>query len=299
MVRILLLSLLCVSNALSYLAYDADRRVPYAQASIYSRDEYDWWMKNTGEPSRLFYNGKFQEQESGSYDLQIVDVARGIQPNATGIKVAVIDVDPQHMARVGNLVGTVAPGVVVNYYQLSRFYPEVFAPAITNAVLAGNQVILMPTGWATPDTNLLNALEYAMGCVIVCSAPNNPQNVDIVPDYPTSWNLPNVLSISSCDRSGRHYWSGTGTNVVDAPGRNIAAVNNNGELVYASGSSSAAGIAAGCVALLVKQRSMSASGYVSRVRSKADSIGSQLRLNIVEALRPDKPTPHGLRLSRL
>lgn len=281
-----ILFLFAQSLLAAYLPYDSDRRVPYANASIYSRAEFDWWKINTGEPSRLFLNGVYQNQETGSFDLGM-DYVWAVRPDANGVTVAVVGVEAQHNAFVGNLVKDTAPGCIVTYYQVSRFYPDVISPAIIAAVNAGNKIIVLPTGWAADDQQLHDAINYAYYAnrLIVCSVPNQPQDLTTTPDYPTSWHYPNTLSVANVDRAGLHYWSATGVNVVGAPGRNICLTDENGALKYSSGTSYSVGIAAGCAALYWKHKTkQNASGVVNRIIKTSDNVDGTLRLNPLQML---------------
>lgn len=263
----------------TWLPYDAARRVVWANGAIYTRDEYQWWMVNTGEPSRLFLNGVFQNSEVGTWDLNMPAVW-ALQPNANGIKIGVVDIAGPHAQRITDLLKLISPGCVVTLYPVSRYYPDVIGPVLYNAAIA-NRIVVLATGWPTPDMQIEMSIHLAPNAVIVCSAPNNMQDMDLTPDYPSSYGFPNVLCVNALDRDGVHYWSGYGKSVIGAPGRNITGDG----MTYSSGCSYAAPIAAGCVALLVaKKPDRPARFYVEHVRRWATPEGFTKRINPVAML---------------
>lgn len=261
--------------------YDASHRVTFASDSAYTRDEYDWWVSNSGDPSSLYYDNTYLEQETGSWSLNL-PVAWRWQRDATGVKVGLIDLNGQHAAMAIDLIYKVAPGVTVTLYPVSRYYGDVVGTAMALAVADGNRIVVLTTGYSTPEPDVLNACELALAAdaAVVCALPNGLWSVDENPDYPTSFRLPNVLSVASLDRNGDHYWSYYGTNVVAAPGRNIMAAG-----VYSSGTSYATPIVAGVLALLVKRHpEATAADLVNHIRNTADQLQLVKRLNAVNAI---------------
>lgn len=248
-----------------FLPYDPDRRVPFFANPAFVRDEFHWWAQNTGQGSRLWLNGNLTSTETGgSYDIEMLP-AWNLQARADGVKVGVVDNPGNHGARIFDILQIIAPGVDIHNYPVSPYYgiSEVSA-GILHLVNSGVRIIVLP--WGTPENSieLLTACSLASSknVVMCCSLPNAEQNIDVTPDYPASWNLPNVVPISSLDRQGNRYIpsaSSTSTLITFAPGRNIVAAGT-----YSSGTSYAAPIVAGVAAL---------------VRAKSS------RRNITEALR--------------
>lgn len=265
--------------------YDSTVRVPYANDASYSRDEYEWWVKNTGQPSTLYHNGVQISQEFGLADINLLGAWQR-QNNAVGVKVAVIDLNTVHGNRIVALVSNTAPGSIVSLFAVSRYYSDVVAPAMVSAVNAGNRILVVATGYSTPDPLILAACEYARehDCVIVCSVPNAPISVDLTPDYPTSFGLDNVLSVTSIDRSGNLYGAAAwGNSVIAAPGRNIIA---NG--TYSSGTSYAAPIAAGCLALVQSRvPAITSSDLVALAKSTSLPVNGTRRIQPEVMLRID------------
>jgi subtilisin family serine protease len=277
---LIILSLFPVwSQAADWLTYDADRRVYWSSGAIYTRDEYHWFVENTGQPTRLFLNGVYQSSETGTYDLNLPE-AWAIQPNANGVKVGVVDLPGSHANRMVQLIQLVAPGSSVTLYPVSRYYPDTFGPALYGAGQS-NRIVVIATGWAQLEMQIEMAIHMNPNCVFICAAPDQPQDMDVVPDYPYSFYFPNVLGVNATDRNGELYWSGTGNYVVSAPGRNITADGQT----YSSGTSYAAPIAAGCVALVVAKKPAKTSDfYVQHTLKWATPTPTINRINPVAML---------------
>lgn len=280
------LPLFAVSAAAqNYLTYNSDRRLYWANGAIYTRDDFHWFIENTGQPSRLFLNGVYQSEETGTFDLKMLD-AWVIRPNAPGIKVGVVTIPNGHGTQIVALVSLIAPRSVVTLYPISRYYPDVQIVGISNAIAAGSRIIVLDYGSATPDAGISNIIKLNFNVMFVCSLPNTPQDIDLIPDYPTSYNLRNVIGVSACDRNGDPYWSGAGTNTVAAPGRNIAFTDG---ISYSSGTSYAAPITAGVLALAYSQYNRPAWPMLNLLRSTADNVGGIKRMNPVAFLTANAP----------
>lgn len=95
--------------------------------------------------------------------------------------------------------------------------------------------------------NLSNALSYAQlnGVIVVSATENNNIDVDVVKDYPASWHMDNVITVTSVDRYGNLYassaWGKTSIHLA-APGRLVLNCNGNTNwpYVYQTGTSQAA-----------------------------------------------------------
>lgn len=225
--------------------------VPFFSDYHYSRDEPTdppWFVFNNLQPSKLYYDGVYQSEETGTNDLNIRAVwALGI----VGAKVGIVD-QTAHGDRIQSIVSTVSTNCPIYRYELSRWDEIDVAYAIQACVQNGCRVISVTTGFANPNSFLSNSCWFAFinNVVICCALPNIDGDLDsTMVDYPYEWSrkMPNILGVSSTDRNGYHYSpSATGTNAIGAPGRNIV-----GAGTYSSGTSWATGIAAGCVSLLI------------------------------------------------
>lgn len=268
-------------SALGYDSYDANRRVPFSGNSNYTRDEYRWWISSTKPTSTLWLNGVVQSQESGTNDLRLNE-AHIIQPHAAGVKVAVID-SGTHGGRIVELLTNTAPQCSVT----TRVDQDVdgLSQAVVDCVNLGSRIVVLPWGSSRPFDSLSNACRYAEsnGTILVCSVINSPVNTDTFADYPTSWSpsFSNLLPVAMTDRSGNLYSaSAWGTNTVAAPGRNVVCGGT-----YSSGTSYAAPLVAGCLALLmVRFPKQNSTWYIDRIRTTSDPIPNSRRINPVAML---------------
>ncbi|WP_320671133.1 S8 family serine peptidase [Patulibacter defluvii] len=121
-------------------------------------------------------------------------------------------------------------------------------------------------------------------------------DVDARPTYPCALDLPNVICVGASDLTGNRAWfANYGRAAVDlfAPGVAIYATRGDGELVAASGSSVAAPLVSGTLALMRQANpSLDAAGlkatllaHVRRVPSLAGAATSGGRLDAAAAVR--------------
>lgn len=128
--------------------------------------------------------------------------------------------------------------------------------AIDYAVANGAQVINASWGGGPFSSAMFNTLSAAndAGVLFVAAAGNTSNNNDTTPNYPSGYDLPNVISVAATDDADTLAgFSNFGVNSVDlgAPGvRILSAIRNNG---YASlsGTSMAAPHVSGVAALVV------------------------------------------------
>ena len=270
------------------LTLPARALVPFFSNPAYTRDEPTdppWFVENNGEPSRLYYNGVYQSQETGGDDLNLYS-AWAIQP--AGAKVGVVD-QTAHGDRVAALVGTVSPQSEVFRHELLRWNAPDIAAGIQASVASGCRVVVVTTGFSAWDDGLSNACKTAeqAGVVICYAVPNVDQDLEGLPlDYPYVWSheMGNIIGATSTDRDGSHYSpSATGTNCIAAPGRNIVAAGT-----YSSGTSWSAPILAGCVALLVERYpDQPVENYRSVLRATSTPVSH--RVDIFAALNAPVP----------
>lgn len=266
--------------------YNPDKRWPWALGDSFTRDEYHWFIQNTGQESRLFQNGVFVGSESGTNDIGIPSVW-AIWP--TGVPVGVVDLNSAHAGRVAYLAKLITRNQVLRY-NVPRLQPENLASGISNFASWNVKVIVITEGFGSPDERLSNACRYAevRGSFVFCAAPNSEVNIDAIPDYPSSWasEIVSVVPITATDRNGNLYGPGAaafGSNVIGAPGRNILCETN-----YTSGTSAATPIAAGCMAILMQyKRLRSLSEYRQALWDTSDEAIGVRRINpkaMMEAL---------------
>jgi len=129
------------------------------------------------------------------------------------------------------------------------------AAAIRFAVDHGARVINASWGSDLPDDDLYNAIAYAdqKGVVLVTAAGNEGANSDVVPIYPASYDLPNILVVAAIDPSGDlASFSNYGLHSVDlaAPGVSIYSTYPPRTYGLLSGTSMAVPYVTGVVSLL-------------------------------------------------
>jgi len=144
------------------------------------------------------------------------------------------------------------------------------------------------------------------GIIFVAAAGNKSDNTDEEPHYPSSYNIPNVVSVAALTAQNKiASFSNYGKNTVDiaAPGKKInSTVNNNRYKVY-SGTSMAAPHVAGALGLLISQNGrMSHSEMMERLmgtaepapalRGKINALSGSLNAyNLLSNTRPYKNIP--------
>lgn len=167
----------------------------------------------------------------------------------------------------------------------------------------GVNVRVINASWGS--TSYSKALEDAIraagenGILFVAAAGNATTNNDKRPHYPSNYDLPNVISVASLDRTDSiSAFSNFGAKTVHiaAPGRDIMSTWLNDEYRYASGTSMAAPQVAGVAALiLASEPDLSVEKLRERILRSVDKIGSLTgkvanggRLNAAKALGIDR-----------
>lgn len=149
-------------------------------------------------------------------------------------------------------IAGIAPGVRLLIYRTHWTVAEM-SDGVRWCSTNGAQIILMAWGTSTPDDGLRAALVSAhdSGCAVVCAVPDLNQNLDVAPDYPTSWHLPGVISVTGTTRQGMLYGqTAWGAGCIGAPSRIIPTLRPGGGCWYQTGTSFAAANVAGVVALM-------------------------------------------------
>jgi len=144
------------------------------------------------------------------------------------------------------------------------------------------------------------------GIIFVAASGNKSSNTDEEPHYPSSYDLPNVVSVGALTAQNKiASFSNYGANTVDiaAPGKNInSTVQGNKYKVY-SGTSMAAPHVAGALGLLISQtgripheemmdRLIATAEPVKRLRGKVKDYSGRLNAyNLLSNTRPYKNIP--------
>lgn len=150
---------------------------------------------------------------------------------------------------------------------------------IENMVDNGINVRLINASWGGPETavELYNAIARVTnrGIILAAAAGNESSNNDTKPSYPSSYDLPNIVSIGSISAfKNLSSFSNHGQSVdIVAPGDFILSTWPNGQYMPLSGTSMATPHVTGALALLYGRRpSLTASQAISKLYSSATIV---------------------------
>ena len=190
-----------------------------------------------------------------------------------------------------------------------RFLDDSGSGATSNAILAidyatANGVKVTNNSWGgllpIPNKALEDAIKAAgeQGALFVAAAGNESRNTDLVPAYPASYDLPNIISVAATDHNDKlSYFSNYGKNSVDlaAPGSEIYSTLPGGNYGFLSGTSMASPHVAAAVALVwAKDPTLTPAQVKNRLLKTTDPITDPIarliwkldagRLNVANAL---------------
>ena len=127
--------------------------------------------------------------------------------------------------------------------------PEKVLEAINLAIDKNATVINLSIGSFKNNEVIKNAIDNAveLGITVVASSGDYSNGVTMFPA-----NLDNVISVGALDERGEvlELTSGAELTTLNAPGTNITSLNNDGDVMYSSGTSQASVLVAGYIALL-------------------------------------------------
>ena len=196
-----------------------------------------------------------------------------------------------------NIVG-IAPGAKI---MALRFALDTASEvrAIDFAIQNGAKIINASYGGSSFSQSEFDAIERFQnaGGLFIAAAGNDSHNLDTNPTnaYPAEYDLPSIISVAATDQDDLRAWySNYGSTTVDlaAPGDNIRSLIPVEGYGYKSGTSMAAPMVAGAVALVTSLRpDLSASDIKSTLLGTGDALASLAsktvsgkRLNVASAL---------------
>lgn len=199
----------------------------------------------------------------------IVDDWQGVNFAADPVHLFLVTNDPKgggdyHGTRVAGIIAAAhdsqgIDGIVPSHIKIMSLYAGGFsgsfydfhlARAIAYAADNGASIINMSLGASSPTSYVQEVVDYASlkkGAILVSSA-NNHSNP--VRSYPASY--PHVMSVASTDYNDQKALHSNFNGQVDicAPGEDILTISGKNEFKHASGTSVAAPMAAGVLALV-------------------------------------------------
>ena len=159
-----------------------------------------------------------------------------------------------------------------------RGYSSYAANAINHAAEKGIQILNMSVGWTTERYNkALDTVIRDYGGLVVCAVGNDKKNVDTNADYPSKYNLDNLISVGNSNENDKKYsTSNYGKTTVDlfAPGTDIWSCVPNGTYESKTGTSMAAPYVTGVAALILSEHSDYTPAQIKKtILGNVDSIG--------------------------
>ncbi len=163
--------------------------------------------------------------------------------------------------------------------------------AVNYATSMGVRVSNNSYGSTSPTQAEYDAIQ-ASNSVFVAAAGNDGKNTDFAPQYPSAYNLPNIISVAATDKNdGLAGFSNFGVKSVDlaAPGVNILSTTPNNTYSFFSGTSMATPHVTGAVTLLMaKDPTLTVNEVKWRILAGVDPaslpVGTGGRLNINNTL---------------
>lgn len=194
--------------------------------------------------------------------------------------------------------------MALKFLGLSGGYTSDAVLAINYAVYNGADVMSNSWGGGGYSEALKDAIIAAndAGVLFIASSGNSGMNTDSYPHYPSSYDIPNVISVAATDSNDNlAYFSNYGATTVElgAPGVNTYSTMPGNSYDYKSGTSMAAPHVSGAVALImaqyptltkdeIKMRLLVGVDEISSLDGKTVTGG---RLNVNNSLEDDTVSP--------
>ena len=216
------------------------------------------------------------------------------------------------VSRVGSIMGLkfisgAGSGTTVNAIAAIEFAIQVKALFPTTA-----NIRVLNNSWGGTYNSLALrdeiSLTLAADMLLVASAGNSARTNDLVPDYPASYDLPNIVSVAATDNADAlasfSNW-GTTTVHLGAPGNDVLSSLLSGTYGLQNGTSMAAPMVSGAAALVLSACSLTTSQLRSNLLNNVDPLTSVAgkttsggRLNVYRSLTGCAGAPQpGFRVS--
>ena len=148
----------------------------------------------------------------------------------------------RHGTTVASVLLREAPESRLFAYRYPRPDLARLAPLIDHAAGHGVKIVLMPLGSRTAEhwQAFVEAATSQSDMLFIVSAGNDGRDIDVEPLYPASFELDNMIVVTSSDAFGRlAEGSNWGASSVDlmVPGEKVAVIDHRGAAGFASGSS--------------------------------------------------------------
>ena len=261
---------------------------PNAGRDGFSGDVHGYnFVSDTGDPMDDNGHGTFVAGEIGAVGNNGVGVA-GVDWNVTIMPLKFLD---------SNGDGYTSDAIrAINYATMER-------------VQYGVNVRVINASWSSSqsDAGLNAAIQAAgnAGILVVAAAGNSASNNDLLPQYPASSGLANVVSVAASDSSDHlAVFSNYGPNTVNlaAPGVDIYSTLPGGKYGYLSGTSMAAPEVAGVAALAwaadpnatvaqVRNALLQGATKISALAGKVSTGGCLNAYNTLKLLATPAPSP--------
>ena len=151
-------------------------------------------------------------------------------------------------------------------------YTSTIIEAIAYADNAGAQIVNMSLGGTQYNQALYDVIS-ASDALFVCAAGNSRSDNMVVPVYPASYDLPNVISVGSVNRDdGYSYFSNYSNIDVAALGRDVHSAKPGGGTMPMTGTSVSAAKVSGTAAVVLSCNDMDSSTLKARLIDSADSL---------------------------
>lgn len=241
--------------------------------------------------------------DDSGHGTHVAGIIAGVGNNGAGVS---------GVSRVGSIMGlkfidSTGSGTVADAIAVIEFAIQVKAlfPAAANVRVLNNS-----WGGTWNSRALFDeiALTLSADMLFVASAGNSATTNDLIPNYPATYDLLNIVSVAATDnRDSLAAFSNWGTTTVHlgAPGNDVISTMPAGLYGYKSGTSAASPMVAGAAAMVLSACTLTAPQLRSNLLSNVDSVASLAgrtttggRLNVYRSVTACAGPPQpGFRLS--